>query len=79
MTDKTHLPQLVIEDTLNHKQLGHIFQNVILFANIISYHCNISQWNLSNIMNIWSALLKHQAISTYSADYVPLRFQISMG
>ena len=37
------------------KQLGHFFQNVIVFSDIVSFNCNISVWNWYK-MNIKSAL-----------------------
>ena len=37
---------------LTRKQLGIFFQNVILLPNIVTYNCNISEWNWSNVKNI---------------------------
>ena len=37
---------------LTLKRLGHFFQNVILFSNVVRYKCNIFIWNWSNTMNI---------------------------
>ena len=42
---------------LTLKRLGHFFQNVILFSNVVHYKCNIFfVWNWSNTMNVYSAL-----------------------
>ena len=41
---------------LTLKQLGHFFQSVILFSNVVHYKCNIFIWNWSNTMNVQSAL-----------------------
>ena len=43
-------------DVLTLKRLGHFFQNVILFSNVVHHKCNIFIWNWSNTMNVLSAL-----------------------
>ena len=41
---------------LTLKRLGHFFQNVILFSNVVHHKCNIFIWNWTDTMNVWSAL-----------------------
>ena len=67
---------------LTLKQLGNYFQNITLFPQIIPYKCIISVW--AKTMYIQSELwilmvLKHQDISSYSAEYAHLHFQLLMG
>ena len=41
---------------LTLKQLGHFFQNVISFSNVVHYEWNILLWNHSNTINILPTL-----------------------
>ena len=55
---KLHLSFAVISDvymssirnktTLTLKRLGHFFQDVILFSNVVQQKCNIFIWKCSN-------------------------------
>ena len=49
--EKVVCKMLVIE-VLILKRLGHFFQNVILFSNVVQHQCNIFIWNWSNTMNV---------------------------
>ena len=42
-------------DFLTHEQFGS-FSKCNLFSNIVPYNCNISVWNWSNAMNLFSTL-----------------------
>ena len=63
-----------------------ILKIVFTFSSLVSYNCNISIWNWSNmIKNLVSTVdshglvFKHQDISSYSADYASMLFQLFMG
>ena len=68
----------------------HIFLNVIVCSNIVHYNCNISVWNWPNTIIYWpeylvrtvdtdGLVLQHQGISSYSAEYAFMHFQLFIG
>ena len=69
---------------LTVKQLGNLFQNVIIFSNVFPYTCNISVWNwystnyLVNIVGTDGLVLYHQVVSLYSDEYSTMGFQLFM-
>ena len=70
---------------LTLKQLVIFFSNVILFSNIVPYkiwYCyetgTLNEYLISAV-DTDDLVLQHQGISSYSAEYTPMRFQLSMG
>ena len=77
--DKRSTPS---HDIFTLKKPGIFFQNVVLFSYVFGNTCNILVWNLSDTMNILSALClliawcsSTRINSSHSADYGPIHFQ----
>ena len=70
---------------LTLKQLANFFQSLISFFGIVCYESYLFVWNWPDHRNAVSILdtdglvLQHQCISSHSADYTPMHFQLCIG